>query len=548
MTINIPPFEPGDGQVNRIAPFTQYDGENYLSKLARMERYLGTLYTVLEGAFGDFDERYKDDINALITQVNTAQKMLTDWVESRVSGIEDSVENALDDYDSTIRARLDTHIATVNANVAALTNALELRVIALETSVGEFLAGQADVNDSVVNTLVTGPSQTSATLSAKIGTEIAQLRSEVDDDLAGKAPLNHSHPIPEATTTAAGIYRVATATEVQTAASVSALLRPNHLPLFEAMIRPPRPNAVFIGASNITGWAAPLSTEMGWTSRDFSVSGDQVQDGRFELQLDKAIASAAFANSTVGHVFIAGGGNDARVNATPDAVYAAHVRMLNKAKAAFSGARIITIAGLWNRQAVMPGLVPIARAMETAAFDTKTETMQQAWTWLIGQESETMMGDEIHPSAAGYAIFVNYIRRYLHGGNTLVNYAHPRPGRPATELVRASANYRAMPGSGGGGVIINCIDGIINFQAAVGKSNGTNVAHGELPIWLPLWATKGMHYPRVLDGVLGDTATTRTSIYVHDLEASVPVQVISPPSGAASPILRIPPQSWPIGQ
>ncbi|MFC7430972.1 MULTISPECIES: GDSL-type esterase/lipase family protein [unclassified Agrococcus] len=349
---------------------------------------------------------------------------------------------------------------------------------------------------------------------------------------------------PTATTTVQGLVELATQAEtnagaagvVPTAANVKAAFD-----AWEALLRPVRNVAVFVGASNVTPWTWPeyLAQAEGWTAKNYAIAGQNLVSGQFEAQLDTAIADASFDNATVGYVWIAGGGNDARANYSYAQVLAAMDTLAAKARAQFPNARVIVVPGLWNNLGRHPNLMPVSTAMRDSALTNRCEVIWHAWEWLIGLDS-TYMADATHPSAKGYQEFLKYMRAFLRGGNTARNI-----GPLATPLLASGWTVHDR-----GWVNLECVDGMVHMGMRLQRGTTaapTNIAAQTPVINLPKWASLNeVAFPRTLMGFIGG-ALTPVGCYVGGTVGEL-LNLFTIPSGApAASEFHLPPVQWPIG-
>lgn len=362
--------------------------------------------------------------------------------------------------------------------------------------------------------------------------------------LSGKANTVHAHSAADVTSGTFASARIPTVSQAQAEAGTvsSGFMTPlrtrQAFDAFELRVRPPRPRAVFIGPSNVVPgtWPEALGAEMGWTVHNFAVGGTGFGHGApdtFEQQVIKARDSAAFPNSEVGFVFIAGGGNDVRAsyggtfNATTHRVDAAFAA----AKAAWPNARIITIPVLWGAGGVHQHLYRGANVIRASAEAHDVEVIWHAWEWLIGFPGS--MADAVHPNATGYATFRRYIKKYLRGESTAVNHFGA--------LTLASGISQHSNGI----ARVTCIDGVVSLEARVIKNTGS-WAIGDVIGTLPAWASASQDdHNRGFTG--GQNAYDRAAgFYIYPASGQVQIRGAEPAITSRNEA-NLGPVTWPIG-
>lgn len=244
--------------------------------------------------------------------------------------------------------------------------------------------------------------------------------------------------LPKATTTVQGAIEIATNAEVTGGARSDLAVTPASLAAWEASKRPARNVAVFVGSSNVVtgGWTTTLSNAMGWSEKNFAVSGAPYKDDGFYNQLTNASNDASFSNDSVGFVFLADCSNDIRAKnnfATSTWMGTAAPRTISRARSLFPNARVIVLPVIWpaDPQAHVTGvpggyqhvwhkwLIEDVLILDAAARDLGAEWISQSWTWLTGKPSLMSAGGDVHPNSAGHQAIAGWVRRYLAGGDTM---------------------------------------------------------------------------------------------------------------------------------
>lgn len=184
-----------------------------------------------------------------------------------------------------------------------------------------------------------------------------------------------------------------------------------------------RPNAVFIGASNVADanhWPKAVCDLQGWTLRNFAVGGSAFihATDSYLTQLQRARDSAAFTNASVGHVFITSPSNDIRAG---HSIAAAVPPVFDLAKSAFPNAKIHVLPVLWPAEpSAIAGYTTkhwedmrvAVELLRTNAGRVGAGFMDESWTWLLGR-TEFMIPDEVHYNANGHAEIARRVNLYL---------------------------------------------------------------------------------------------------------------------------------------
>ena len=184
-----------------------------------------------------------------------------------------------------------------------------------------------------------------------------------------------------------------------------------------------RPNAVFIGASNVADanhWPKAVCDLQGWTLRNFAVGGSAFihATDSYLTQLQRARDSAAFTNASVGHVFITSPSNDIRAG---HSIAAAVPPVFDLAKSAFPNAKIHVLPVLWPAEpSAIAGYTTkhwedmrvAVELLRTNAGRVGAGFMDESWTWLLGR-TEFMIPGEVHYNANGHAEIARRVNLYL---------------------------------------------------------------------------------------------------------------------------------------
>lgn len=261
------------------------------------------------------------------------------------------------------------------------------------------------------------------------------------------APLSHSHAasaitsgtisaarLPTASTVQLGVAQLATDAETTAGTLATKTVTPAGLATaYDTwQKRGRRPDAVFIGSSNVVAgtWTGQLCTAMGWTERNFAVSGGAFTGDSFYNQMVAAAADSSFANSDVGWVFVADCSNDVRAKSSTQATTIP--KALQYAKTTWPNARIIVLPLVWPSDPTVdvvgvPGgwqgewpmwLMTYVEQIRVTARSLDIEVIEHTETWLLGHPEWMSAGGDVHANAAGYTEIARMVRRYLRGEET----------------------------------------------------------------------------------------------------------------------------------
>lgn len=187
--------------------------------------------------------------------------------------------------------------------------------------------------------------------------------------------------------------------------------------------------SVTIGSSNaVTGtWPEILAAQFGWEAHVFSIGGGgftQSGPSRFINQLRTAVASVPDP-SVVDYLFVGDASNDIRATAS---VLSEASELFAEAETSFPNARIIVIPALWGMAEMnvipsrMLSVTQRFEEMQEAALGTRVEVVPWSWLWHWDSPNwmrpKTATESGVHHTPAGYARVVEFISRYLNGGDT----------------------------------------------------------------------------------------------------------------------------------
>ena len=187
---------------------------------------------------------------------------------------------------------------------------------------------------------------------------------------------------------------------------------------------------VTIGSSNsqtATLWPAGVATDLGLTNHNYSVGGGSFTGsgpGRFENQLDVAIADTSFPKADVRVFLVADAGNDMR--AVVDIADEAEDLFLT-IRANYPNARIIVLPAVWNldddnadSSGRMKSVVRRYYEMTKPAATYGVELINYSWTWHFDSSAWIESGGSgVHLSTDGYTLIRHMVTRYIkNGGDT----------------------------------------------------------------------------------------------------------------------------------
>lgn len=330
--------------------------------------------------------------------------------------------------------------------------------------------------------------------------------------LDGKAPSAHTHAaaditsgvvaaarLPSGSTGQSGIVQLASSAQTTPGLLSTVAVTPAGLAAFEAAKRPDRPNAVFVGSSNVAGgsagmWPAKVASALGLTARNFAIGGSSYTTGNgFKSQLQSAAADSSFTNASVSYVFIGDASNNARVNSVLNytTIYNAALDAFNYARVTWPQARIVVLPMIWpadtakyapaaigGYDARWNGNVLIAcAAQRDAALAARCEFLEDSWTWLTGKAGVMIADGDVHPNDTGNTVIANWTLKGIRGEPTT-------PRTPWATIPPASSYYQTSGHPDGSRDLSWRMEGgtvIVHGSIRPTGSYGTNSDMGVLP-------------------------------------------------------------------
>lgn len=274
--------------------------------------------------------------------------------------------------------------------------------------------------------------------------------------------------ISAASQTARGSIEIATDAEVQAGTSALLAVTPASLAAWEALIRPNRFRAVFIGNSNVTAthpvnsswitWPTLLCASRGWTQHNYAMNSQSfTTSGTIYNQLAQNAVNGMTAaqRAEVGYVFVCDGSSDARAAVSYSTLFTAAKQVYQTVRTGFPNARIVVVPQIWpaDSQYYTPGTwnpaIPaavigtsVAQADALSEVDPRGIYMDQSWSWLTARDQYMIQQSDVHPNAAGHALLANYINRGL-DGETIVTRTLWTPVPTASGYTETSTDFRA---------------------------------------------------------------------------------------------------------
>lgn len=379
----ITPFAQPAPFVSNITPFTYRDGTTYLEYLTALQRYITEVVVpeldaninVLSQAWYDQSVALVAQVEALIAEQNAHfDEVLEDLQNNAINANDPVVKALVENPTSQTRIALDAIYAT-DADLATLT-------------------GRVDTLD----TLVATGRLSSATLDSRFNAKAST--TALTDGLATKADKS-------------------TQDTVETGR-----LSQTNLDL-RYVKNKPTPIAVFIGSSNVAAgtWPEKLCTRMGWTVKNFCISGGgftTTADRSFITQINAAIADTSYVKADVQYVFIADAGNDMRAESD---VTSAAAAVFSTAKINFPNAKLIVLPALWGYATDnlittrLQSVTNRMNEMREAALGYNIEFIEWSWLW-HWDSAAWMLPGEVHYTTAGYDRIVYFVERYLRNEST----------------------------------------------------------------------------------------------------------------------------------
>lgn len=197
----------------------------------------------------------------------------------------------------------------------------------------------------------------------------------------------------------------------------------------------------YASATNNTSWAFQTANKLGWTLKNYAVTGAGYisPNTTYQSEFETAHNDTTYEHNRVSLVIIGGSRNS---NDNYDgSIKTAATSLFNQCKNEYPNARIIAIPLLWDKHTVSDYWRYNASEIEQAAIETGIESIPWAWTWNMGTAAN-FNGDDIHPNANGTAIICNYIMRYLTGTYTgrHETWVWRKPDNPAAGMLSINAS------------------------------------------------------------------------------------------------------------
>lgn len=405
-TFSYPNFRP----YSNVQPFTIRDGATYLMTLESLRDWIrDTLVPHLDAEIAELVTGWESNVTDVVTQFEQISSALIETANGLAGQSEASAVAA---EAAKIAAEAARDLAQQYAS-----NAVE----AQDGAIADLLDNTSTETRQKLNTLYVAVGTYNALAdiinSGRLSEEVLNDRFELKVDLSYLTDV-----IDTLDATDAGLATRADSLETLT---TTGRLGENALDTRYKRVED-IPHAVFIGSSNSTPgtWVEDFASRMGYVAHNYSIGGGSFTGtgaGRFDAQINAAIADTSYAKSLVKYVFVCDLSNDIR--ATSDVKADAEI-VFAKIKNAYPVARIIVLPAIWGNTAANNNgnvLWSISRRYQelmNASLDFDVEIIKYSWTWLA-DNNVWMKTGEVHPTAAGYARIADFMCMYMRRGGDI---------------------------------------------------------------------------------------------------------------------------------